>query len=105
MKRKPFWRICAVFAAPFALFSTPPASAEEAAWTVGNMIQGRGAPDRPDAASESQHPPIDGLFGAVTRYIEPEPEVNLLLKKPKLDLPAQPPPKITARAPASSTPL
>jgi poly(3-hydroxybutyrate) depolymerase len=39
MKRTPFWRICAVFAAPFALFSTPPASAEEGAWIGGNMIQ------------------------------------------------------------------
>jgi dienelactone hydrolase len=39
MKRTPFWRICAVFAAPFALFSTPPASAQEAAWIGGNMIQ------------------------------------------------------------------
>ena len=32
-------------------------------------------------------------------YTEPEPELNLLLKKLKLELPAQLPPKITA-APA-----
>ena len=32
----------------------------------------------------------------ITRYSEPEPELGLLLKKLKLELPAQPPPKITA---------
>ena len=41
----------------------------------------------------------------LTRYTEPEPELKLLLKKLKLDLPAQPPPKITAGAPAPPTPL
>jgi hypothetical protein len=30
-------------------------------------------------------------------YTEPEPELNLLLKKLKLELPAQPPPKIPPR--------
>jgi hypothetical protein len=40
-----------------------------------------------------------------TRYTEPEPELNLLLNKLKLDLPAQPPPQITASAPAPPTPL
>jgi hypothetical protein len=39
------------------------------------------------------------------RHTEPEPELNLLLNKLKLDLPAQPPPKITARPPAPPTPL
>ena len=34
-----------------------------------------------------------------------EPELNLLLKKLKLELPAQPPPEITATAPAPHTPL
>jgi len=37
----------------------------------------------------------------LTRYTEPEPELKLLLSKLKLDLPTQPPPKITATAPAS----
>ncbi len=32
----------------------------------------------------------------LTRYTQPEPELTLLLDKLKLDLPAQPPPKITA---------
>jgi hypothetical protein len=32
----------------------------------------------------------------LTRYTEPEPELSLLLEKLKLELPAQPPPKITA---------
>jgi hypothetical protein len=31
----------------------------------------------------------------LTRYSEPEPELSLLLTKLKLELPAQPPPKIT----------
>jgi hypothetical protein len=35
----------------------------------------------------------------LTRHTEPEPELSLLLNKLKLELPAQPPPKITA-APA-----
>jgi hypothetical protein len=39
----------------------------------------------------------------LTRYIEPEPE--LLLNKLKLDLPAQPPPKITLPAPIPPTSL
>jgi hypothetical protein len=38
----------------------------------------------------------------LTRYAEPEPEFSLLLSKFKLELPAQPPPKITA---ASAPPL
>jgi hypothetical protein len=32
----------------------------------------------------------------LTRHTEPEPELRLLLDKLKLELPAQPPPKITA---------
>ena len=50
-------------------------------------------------------PTTDGRELVLTRYTEPEPELNLLLKKLKLDLPAQPPPKITAGAPAPPTPL
>jgi hypothetical protein len=34
-----------------------------------------------------------------------EPKLSLLLKKLKQELPAQPPPKITANAPALLTPL
>ena len=49
-------------------------------------------------------PTTDGRELLLTRYTEPEPELNLLLKKLKLDLPAQPPPKITA-APAPPSPL
>jgi hypothetical protein len=47
----------------------------------------------------------DGRELVLTRHTEPEPELNLLLNKLKLELPAQPPPKITARAPTPSTPL
>jgi hypothetical protein len=32
----------------------------------------------------------------LTRYTQPEPELGMLLDKLKLELPAQPPPKITA---------
>jgi hypothetical protein len=40
----------------------------------------------------------------LTRYTEPEAERRLLLQKLKLELPAQPPPRITA-APVPPTPL
>ena len=49
-------------------------------------------------------PTTDGRELVLTRYTEPVPELNLLLNKLKLDLPAQPPPKITA-APVPPTPL
>ena len=45
-------------------------------------------------------PTTDGRELVLTRYTEPEPEISLLLQKLKLELPAQPPPKITA-APAA----
>src|SRR5690348_14856230 len=41
-------------------------------------------------------PTTDGRELLLTRYTEPEPELSLLLDKLKLELPAQPPPKITA---------
>jgi hypothetical protein len=41
-------------------------------------------------------PTTDGRELVLTRYTEPEPELSLLLKKLKLELPAQPPPRITA---------
>jgi hypothetical protein len=47
-------------------------------------------------------PTTDGRELVLTRYHEPE--LTLLLKKLKLELPAQPPPKITA-APAPPSPL
>ena len=50
-------------------------------------------------------PTTDGRELVLTRYTEPEPELNLLLNKLKLDLPAQPPPKITASERAPPTPL
>ena len=43
-------------------------------------------------------PTTDGRELLLTRYTQPEPELNLLLHKLKLELPAQPPPKITAAA-------
>src|ERR1700730_16667753 len=50
-------------------------------------------------------PTTDGRELLLTRYTEPEPELALLLEKLKLELPAQPPPKITASAPAPPTTL
>src|SRR5438093_9492329 len=45
-------------------------------------------------------PTTDDRELVLTRYTEPEPELSLLLNKLKLELPAQPPPKITAAPPA-----
>ena len=42
-------------------------------------------------------PTTDGRELVLTRYTQPEPELTLLLQKLALDLPAQPPPKITAQ--------
>ena len=42
-----------------------------------------------------QVPTTDGRELLLTRYTEPEPELELLLDKLRLALPAQPPPKIT----------
>jgi DDE family transposase len=43
-------------------------------------------------------PTTDGRELLLTRYTQPEPELTLLLDKLRLDLPDQPPPKITAAA-------
>ena len=50
-------------------------------------------------------PTTDGRELMLTRYTEPEPELSLLLNKLKLELPARPPPKITASALAPPTPM
>jgi hypothetical protein len=52
-----------------------------------------------------QVPTTDGREIVLTRYTEPEPELKLLLDKLRLDLPAQPLPKITTRAIAPTPPL
>jgi hypothetical protein len=41
-------------------------------------------------------PTTDGRELILTRYTDPEPELELLIEKLKLELPAQPPPKISA---------
>jgi transposase len=43
-------------------------------------------------------PTTDGRELLLTRYTDPQPELCLLITKLRLDLPAQPPPKITASA-------
>jgi hypothetical protein len=50
-------------------------------------------------------PTTDGRELVMTRTTQPEPELQLLLDKLKLRLPAQPPPKITAAQLASATAL
>jgi len=50
-------------------------------------------------------PTTDGRELVLTRTTQPEQELQLLLEKLKLQLPAQPPPKITAKAVASKTAL
>lgn len=46
-------------------------------------------------------PTTDGRTVVLTRYTNPETDVNILLQRLKLELPAQPPPKITAPPPKS----
>ena len=50
-------------------------------------------------------PTTDGRELQLTRYTQPEPELQLLLERLRLDLPAQPPPKITAAQVGSTTPV
>ena len=50
-------------------------------------------------------PTTDGRELRLTRYTQPEPELKLLLERLRLDLPAQPPPKITAAEAAKAQPL
>jgi hypothetical protein len=50
-------------------------------------------------------PTTDGRELVLTRYTDPQPEPRLLLDTLKLDLPAQPPPKITAAPLDSPVPM
>jgi hypothetical protein len=50
-------------------------------------------------------PTTDGRELVLTRYTDPEPELRLLLDKLKLELPAQPPPKISAAAVDPTVPM
>jgi hypothetical protein len=50
-------------------------------------------------------PTTDGRELILTRYTQPEPELTLLLDKLALDLPAQPPPKITTQPVLSHRPV
>jgi hypothetical protein len=43
-------------------------------------------------------PTTDGRELVLTRYTQPEPELQLLINQLKLQLPPQPPPRITAAA-------
>jgi transposase len=50
-------------------------------------------------------PTTDGRELQLTRYTQPQTELRMLLERLKLELPDQPPPKITAAQAASSLPL
>ena len=50
-------------------------------------------------------PTTDERTVVLSRYTQPETDVQLLLQRLKLELPAQPPPKITRPNPPSKTPL
>jgi len=50
-------------------------------------------------------PTADGRELQLTRYTQPEPELTLLFERLKLELPDQPPPKITAAQAAAAFPL
>lgn len=50
-------------------------------------------------------PTTDGRVITLTRYTEPEAELKLLLERLHLELPAQPPPKITAAQAEAATPV
>jgi Transposase DDE domain len=49
-------------------------------------------------------PTTDGRELRLTRYTQPEPELQLLIQQLKLRLPPQPPPRITAKLPAAKPP-
>jgi transposase len=49
-------------------------------------------------------PTTDGRELTLSRYTQPEPEHRMLLEQLRLDLPRQPPPKITAEPAATTTP-
>lgn len=48
-------------------------------------------------------PTTDGRELILTRYTQPEADLKLLLQKLAIELPAQPPPKITAAEVTSAT--
>jgi hypothetical protein len=48
-------------------------------------------------------PTADGRELLLTRYTQPEPELQLLIQQRRLQLPPQPPPKITTAALAHTT--
>jgi len=50
-------------------------------------------------------PTTDGRELLLTRYTHPEPELKLLLERLRLELPAQPPPKISAAQTVSANTL
>jgi hypothetical protein len=79
---------------------------QELAWrrSIDVLEDGAAQPRTLSQMIDVHLPTTDGRELVLTRYTEPEPELRLLLQKLKLELPAQPPPRITA-APVPPTPL
>jgi hypothetical protein len=78
---------------PLAVAPSPPARCDSE-----GRDRRRAAPTLPGTRGIDVHlPTTDGRELLLSRYTEPEPELNLLLKKLKLELPAQPPPKSPLR--------
>jgi hypothetical protein len=49
-------------------------------------------------------PTVDGRWLILPRYTQPDNDTKMLLHKLKIDLPAQPPPRITS-SPSTATPV
>jgi transposase len=82
--------------------------------TLGRRLHGLAPGLTPRSAFEKfaavqmidvQIPTSDGRELLLTRYTQPEPDLKLLLRCLKLDLPEQPPPKISAAQIPSPTPV
>ena len=65
---------------------------------VARIIGGVGATIVALVATKMTTDRFDGREIVLTRYTQPEPELQLLIDRLMLTLPAQPPPKITAVA-------
>lgn len=73
-------------AGDFGMASAGPGSGTERASRAGEVC-----------GVDVRIPTSDGREVLLTRYTQPEPELQLLLSKLKLQLPAQPPPKISSQ--------
>ena len=70
-----------------------------------SLAQHHAAAEITASVIDVQIPTSDGRELLLTRYTQPEPDLKLLLRCLKLDLPEQPPPKISAAQIPSPTPV